>query len=241
MVDFINEVEEELRKDEYNRLLKRYGPFLIGLIVAVVAATGYMEYRKSSADKAARAVSFAYVQAGEKVVDNPQGAVTDFIAISKKAPSGYAGLSLMRAAAIELDQGNRERAVELFDQAAATFEMPRHAQLAQLKAGYVLAGDGRYADVANRMGPLAAKDQPYEYLARELLGFAAMQDGNLSGAREQFSYLDNIPGVSPSVKARAAQYLSLMKVDSAAKALAPADETVTDDMNTPNPEGSGDE
>lgn len=241
MVDFINEVEEELRKDEYNRLLKRYGPFLIGLIVAIVAATGYMEYRKSSADKAARAVSYAYVQANEKAETNPRGAVSDFVAISEKAPSGYAGLSLMRAASLELDAGNRDRAVALFDQAASKFEKPRHVQLAQLKAGYILAGDGRYDDVRSRMATLAAKDQPYESLARELLGFAAMQSGDMAGAREQFSYLENIPGILPSVQSRASQYLSLMKVDNASAAVVPTD-TTPDAVPEPTPtEGQDDE
>ena len=37
MVDFINEVEEELRKDDYNRLLKKYGP-LIGAVLSLIVA-----------------------------------------------------------------------------------------------------------------------------------------------------------------------------------------------------------
>lgn len=231
MVDFINEVEEELRKDEYNKLLRRYGPFLLGAIIAVVAATGYMEWSKSTADKAARSVSYAYVDAGEKAQSGDvDGAVADFIAISEQAPSGYSGLSLMRAASLRLEEGNRDGAIALFDQAAAKFEKPRHKQLAQIKAAYILAGDGRFADVSARLGALAAKDQPYEDLSRELLGFAAMQSGDMSTARQQFSYLDSIPGVMPSVKLRAEQYLSLMKTDQAAMATLP-----TDPVETPSP------
>ena len=230
MVDFINEVEEELRKDEYNRLLKRFGPLIIGAIVLIVAGTGFMEWQKSTDDRAARAVSFAYVQAGEKAESgNTTGAIRDFIAISEQAPSGYSGLSLVRAASLELEAGNRNEAVALFDRAATAFAKPRHIQLAQLKAGYVLAGDGRYDDVRSRMAPLAVKDQPYEALARELIGFSAMQSGDMSAAREQFSYLESIPGVMPSVQERAAQYLSLMNVDNQASAPAPTDEIPTPD------------
>jgi len=36
VVDFINEVEEELRKDEYNRLLRRYGPFYYRLLLSLL-------------------------------------------------------------------------------------------------------------------------------------------------------------------------------------------------------------
>ncbi len=228
MVDFINEVEEELRKDEYNRLLKKFGPLLIGIVALIIGGTAFMEWQKSSEDKAARATSYAYVQAGKLASDGKNDeAIRDFLAISEKAPSGYAGLSLMRAAAISLREGERAQAVSFFDRAAQTFELPRHKQLAQIKAAYILAGDGRYDDVRSRLGTLAQPDQPYEYLARELLGFAAMQTGDMSAAREQFSYLSTIPGVTETIAARAAQYLSLMAVDAqdAALAIAPTDET----------------
>jgi hypothetical protein len=228
VVDFINEVEEELRKDEYNRLLKKFGPLLIGIVALIIGGTAFMEWQKSSEDKAARATSYAYVQAGKLASDGKNDeAIRDFLAISEKAPSGYAGLSLMRAAAISLREGERAQAVSFFDRAAQTFELPRHKQLAQIKAAYILAGDGRYDDVRSRLGSLAQPDQPYEYLARELLGFAAMQTGDMSAAREQFSYLSTIPGVTETIAARAAQYLSLMAVDTqdAALAIAPTDET----------------
>ena len=228
MVDFINQVVEELRKDEYNRLLKKFGPLLVGIIALIIGGTAFMEWQKSADDKAARATSYAYVQAGKLASDgNNQQAIKDFLAISEKAPAGYAGLSLMRAAAISLREGERAQAVSFFDRAAQTFEKPRHQQLAQLKAAYILAGDGRYDDVRSRVGTLAQADQPYEYLARELLGFAAMQSGDMSAAREQFSYLNTIPGVTETIAARAGQYLSLMAVDAAASAPVPSDDTDT--------------
>ncbi len=236
MVDFINEVEEELRKDEYNRLLKKFGPLLIGIVISIVAATAYFEWRKVTQDKAARATSYAYVEAGRLASDGESDeAVRRFLAISQKAPDGYAGLSLMRAAAIELKSGKRAEAVSLFDRAAQRFEKPRHIQLAQLKAAYILTSDGRYDDVRSRLGSLAQADQPYEYLARELLGFAAMQSGDTAAAREQFSYLDTIPGVTEAIAARASQYLSLMAVDDAGRADTPKDNTA-DNTNEDSPD-----
>jgi hypothetical protein len=118
----------------------------------------------------------------------------------------------MRAAELELGQGEQSQSIALLDQAAQTFELPRHQQLAQIKAAYILAGNGQYEDVSSRAAPLAEKGQPYEYLARELLGFAAKQSGDISGAREQFSYLNTIPGVPETVQRRAKQYLDLMSV-----------------------------
>lgn len=224
MVDFINEVEEELRKDEYNRLLKKFGPLLIAIVIAIIGGTAFLEWRKASDDKAARATSYSYVQASKMASDGKtQEAIANFLALSETAPNGYAGLSLMRAAALNLRENERAEAVSLFDRAAQKFEKPRHIQLAQIKAAYILTADGNYDDVRSRLSSLAQPDQPYEYLARELLGFAAMQSGDMPAAREQFGYLDTIPGVTETIASRAKQYLSLMSVDAASTAPVPQD------------------
>jgi len=214
VVDFINEVEEELRKDEYNVLLRRYGPYLLGVVIAIVAATGFLEWRKGVKDRAARATSAAFVQANDlAAAGDTEMAARQFLAIADKAPEGYAGISVLRAAAIELDAGNTSKAVALFDRAASIFTSGRHKQLAQLKAAYILANEGQYADVSNRIETLAAKDAPYEFLARELKGFVAMKSGDLGIARQEYSYLSTVPGVPETIQQRADQSLSLMKVE----------------------------
>ena len=220
MVDFINEVEEELRKDEYNRLLRRYGPFILAIIVAIVAGAGFLEYRKYTQDQSARATSASYVDASDKAAaGDVDQSITEFMAIAEKAPAGYAGLSLVRAATLKLESGDSAEAVRLLDRAASTFETQRHAQLAEIKAAYILANEGAYSDVINRIGPLMEKDAPYEFLARELMGFAALKSGDETLAREQFGYLESIPGVPAPIKERAKQNLSLMRTASAAASI----------------------
>jgi len=236
VVDFINEVEEELRKDDYNELLRRYGPYILGITIAIILIAGFMEWRKSAADTSARATSAAYVTASNEAVDGDKAkALAQFIKLSEIAPDGYAGLSLMRAAALELDAGRRGESIRLYDQAAARFTQPRHIQLAQIKAAYILANDAAYNDVITRVSPLAEKDMPYEYLARELLAFAALETGDTAKARQQFAFLESIPGVPPSIQARAAQSLSLMAVDAAAAAqLLPKDNDAETPQLIPN-------
>ncbi|RKQ71578.1 hypothetical protein DES40_0903 [Litorimonas taeanensis] len=222
MVDFINEVEEELRKDDYNKLLKRYGPALGVIIFLIIAGTAVFEWKKSSDDRVARAASASYISAAELAQNGEvDRAVDSFLALADKAPAGYSGLSLMRAATLELEQGSRAKAVALFDEAAAQFKLPRHAHLAKLKAAYILADNGAYADVSMRLDSLAAKDAPYEYLARELAGFVAFQSGDMTTARQEFTYLKSIPGVPSSIAQRATQYLSLVPAELEAETVAP--------------------
>jgi len=234
VVDFINEVEEELRKDEYNRLLRRYGPYILAVIVAIVAGTGFLEYQKYAKDKAARATSASYMAASDAAANgNVDQSITGFMDIAEKAPAGYAGLSLVRAATLKLEAGDSGEAIRLLDQAANIFETQRHAQLAQIKAAYILANDGAYSDVINRIGPLMEKDAPYEFLARELMGFAALKSGDETLAREQFGYLESIPGVPGTIKERAKQNLSLMRTAAAAVEIK-APDPVTPEPVTPN-------
>jgi len=235
VVDFINEVEEELRKDDYNRLLKKYGPLIGAVLAAIILTAAFLEYREYADNKVAQKAAAVYTAAdnaaGEGDLDS---AVQQFVALADTAEPGYAGLSLMRAAAIRLDAGDTGQAVAYFDQAAAKFEKPRHKQLAQLKAAYVLAGQGAYSDVVSRMDTLTETEAPYEFLARELLGFAAAQSGNDSLAREQFAYLTSIPGGPAAIKGRAEQSMGLMQVGQALAAPEPIEETPSPSDKTPN-------
>ena len=134
----------------------------------------------------------------------------------------------MRAAAIREDQGDLLGAVRLFDKAAEVFTIPRHKQLAQLKATYLLADQGAYSDVVGRLTLLVETEAPYEFLARELLGFAHAESGDQAAAREQFAYLTSIPGVPATVKQRAEQSMALMGTKTALAAPKPISEPATE-------------
>jgi len=228
VVDFINEVEEELRKDDYNRLLKKYGPIIGAVLFLIVAGSGFMEYRKYANNKEAQAVSAIYTAADKKLdLGQPDEAVASFVDLGATGPEGYAGLSFMRAAGVRQDQGDLAGAIRHFDQAAEKFTTPRHKQLAQLKAAYLLADQGAYSDVIARVTPLAETEAPYEFLARELLGYAFSESGDASSAREQFAYLTSIPGVPATVKQRAEQSMALMSTKTSLAAPDPISEPVT--------------
>ncbi len=223
MVDFISEVQEELRKDDYNRWLKKYGPLLVGFIAAIIMAASYMEWKKSNDASQAEKTSYTYLQAAELAESDDAKSIAAFEELSESAPNGYAGLSLLRASQIEYDNGNVQSALQILDRAAATFESKRHSQLAQMKAAYILAGQGNYSDVISLMTPLSEKGEPYEYLARELIGFSAKETGDIQTARKQFSYLETIPGVPDTVQTRAKVNLSMMSLEETKTSEAPSE------------------
>lgn len=239
MVDFIAEVEEELRKDDYNKFLRKYGPLIIGLLIGVVLVVAYLEWRDYSHDRTARAAAFSYLEADDLLQDRKlEEASTAFLRLADVAPDGYAGLSLMRAAIIAVEQNNEAEAIRLYDAASARFEEPRHADLAALKSAYVVANRGEWGDVEQRAARLAGDGAPYEFLARELVATALLNQEQTDRARAEFAYLDTIPGVPETVARRAEQALILMNTSEAGTATTVDTPTPAD---TPTPEGLNDD
>jgi len=245
VVDFINEVEEELRKDDYNRLLKKFGPAIGVVLTLIVAGAGYMEYRKYADKNKSRAVAAVYTAADTQLdTGQPDAAELAFADLGKNDHTGYAGLALMRAAAISLDEGDVDGAVKYFDEAAEKFALPRHKQLAQLKAAYLLVDQGAYTDVLARLPALAEKNAPYEFLAYELWGFAYAETGDIDKARDKFGFLTSVPGVPTPIKARAEQSMALLSTKSSLAApapLAPPAEEIPSEPETPTQEDATNE
>ena len=217
MVDFITEVQEELRKDDYNRWLKRFGPYVVGLTVAALGIVGYVEWKEAADARDARSLSLAYTDASELAAQDPTQGIRVFEDVAGLTEKGYGGLALMRAAALSVEQGERMEAVRQLDEAATRFDAPRHAHLARLKAAYILAADGRSNDAETRLQGLTERGAPYEYLARELSAYNALALGNETRARQEFTYLSTIPGVLQSVAERSQQTLSLLDAGAAAE------------------------
>lgn len=214
MVDFINEVEEELRKDKYNALLRKFGPLIVAVIFAIVAVAGFIEFKKYSVSKTARATAASYTSASKLVeTGEKQAAIEKFIAISEVSPSGYAGLSLSRAAALKTDLGEFDDAVKLYDRSAQAFEHRMHQDLSSLKSIYILLSQGRHDDVIARTGLLIGEDAPYEDLAKEVMAHALLKTGKSAQAKTHFTYLANSPGVLAGVKTRAKQSLLLLNAN----------------------------
>ena len=236
MVDFISEVEEELRKDDYNKFLRRFGPLILGLLIGVVLVVAFLEWRDYRTERTARAAATSYLAADQLLQDGePALARQAFLDLADVAPDGYAGLSLMRAAVIAGEQGNAGEAVRLYDLAADRLDIDRHRDLARLKAAYVLANEGRWGDVRARAQGLATEGAPYEYLARELVASAALNQRDAETARQGFSYLSTIPGVPQTVARRAEQALVLMDTEARASLPAPEAPAIPAPTDAPQP------
>ena len=124
VVDIFDEVEEELRAERTQRLLKKYGGAMVAAAVLVVAAVGawqgwrWWEARHdlAVAGQYLTAMSVADSAANDKAMQ--QQALAEFDRVASAAPAGYRTLARLRAAALKAQTGDIAGATRLWDAVA---------------------------------------------------------------------------------------------------------------------------
>lgn len=210
---FFREVEEELRSERLKTFWERYGVLIIAVALLIVALTaGYRAWDWYSAREAS-ASGDRFLEALNLANDGqPDQALDELRALQTDGFGQYPVLARMRAATVELERGDVDAAIAAFDAIAADRSVPDAlAQVAQLRAAYILADHGSYTDVAQRVEQLTAPDNPLRHSAREAMGLAAFQEGRLADAKRLFDELVADPAAPGSLTDRAEIILDLIK------------------------------
>lgn len=206
MSDIFQEVGEDLRRDQYVRLWKAYGKYLVAVIAAIVLGTatgvGYQEYTSSRKN----AASDLYEDAVALLRDgNEIGAQLKFTELGASTDGIYKVLGVLREAAVLGSGDNREQAVALYDRlVSGNLDAPPILRdLAGLRAVLLVMDSAPRQEVLDRLAPLAQDRAPFRFSARELQGVLALRDGNLETAREILTKLAEDGSAPPALRGRA--------------------------------------
>lgn len=219
MADIFHEIDEDLRRERFNRLWTRYGAYVIGLAVLIVLAVagwrGY-EWWKLQRDQAAGAQFEAALQlaADGKTAE----AEAAFQALEKDGTSGYRALARFRAAT-ELAKTDAAKAVAEYDSLGKDPSIaPLMQNVAQVRAALLLVDTAPLADIEGRMKPLDTPEGAFRHSAREILGLAQYKAGGFKAATDTFSGILNDGQTPPGLRRRA----ELMRTLAAASIPVPA-------------------
>ncbi|MCP2669980.1 tetratricopeptide repeat protein [Maricaulaceae bacterium EIL42A08] len=208
MVDVFDEVEEELRQERYQALLRKWGPWVLGGAVAIVAGVAGYQIWLAQSTAAAEASSDTYIEASTLFEEGDLAAANSaFADMAESGPAGYATLSLLRQGEIAIAENRATDAARFFEQAAARAPEPLTRQLAQYKAALALFDTLSYDDLSVRLTPLTEGDAYFGSLARELIAAAAMRDGRWDEARGEYELLSISLDAPPGVSRRANEAL----------------------------------
>lgn len=211
MVDLFDEVEEQLRSERYKSLAFKYGPYVIGLVIAVVvivaAVLGWNYYQ--TANQAKESQVYAAGLAARDANDEAT-AKARFEAAAKEGPKAYRALALMQLGGLALEKNDAKGAAALFDQAADLGADPIVADAARLKSAFALFDTASYAEMESKLTPLAKDGRPYRILAKEGLAFAKVMANDLPGARSDFVALSLLTDTPQDIRERADRMVSLI-------------------------------
>ena len=209
MTDIFSEVEEELRKDKYNILLRKYGLWIAGaafLIIILVAGyeLAWKPWRFSHVANA----SDQYNQAVQALTENSPALAGEYLdQLAEGDHAGYRVLALMQQAALAAEDGDAPRAAALYDQAAGLAGEGPLAEFARIKSLYIVADDLSYGELLARAEPLST-DSAFRFSALELIAAGALKEGDLSRARSEYQFLTQAPSTPGGIRRRAQEGLA---------------------------------
>jgi hypothetical protein len=209
--DIFQEVDEEVRRDQFKKLWERYQVYVIAAAVLIVLAVGgwrgydWWQTKKAAEAGAAFEAAIALGEQGKHAE-----AQAAFAKIAQDTTTTYRTLALMRAAA-ELAQTDPKAAVAAYDKIAVDSSVGSELRdLAGLRAGAMLIDSGSFADASQRLEPSAGADHTFRHTARELLALAAWRAGDTAAAKRWIEMISTDPGTPPDERNRMEMLSALM-------------------------------
>jgi len=217
--DIFQEVDEEVRKDQLQKLWERYQNLIVaGVILILAAVGGWRGYEYWMAQKSIVAGSAFEAAAILAVQGKHEEADAAFAKVATEGTPIYRQLARVRQAA-ELAQTDSKAAVAMYEAIAADSSISRELQdLAAMRAGALLMDQGLFGEARTRLEPLSADQRPYRHLARELLALAAWRAGDVPAARRWSDLIATDLATPPATRNRAEMLMALVGPENKAEA-----------------------
>ena len=201
---FIDEVTEELRRDQLFRLIRRYGWIAILLVLILVGGAAVNEIRKARAASEAQAL-------GDRILAalTQDGAADRVKALEKiEAEGDRASVIALLEAGEQLDAGEAEAAEQALSAVAMDASQPTiYRHLAELKLILIQGDRLPPAERLARLETLAAPGAPFRLLAEEQMALAEISAGDKDAALTRLNAIVADGEVTAGLRRRVSQLI----------------------------------
>ncbi len=211
MADIFQEIDEDLRRDRAAKLWARYGKYVIGAAVLVVAATAagvaYQNWRLQQY----QALGLQYAQTAFQLRDGDTAkAINGFEALAASDKAGYGLLARLQAAALKAKGTDKEGGLAALNAIAGDGSVDQvYRDLATVLAGLYGVDQAKPDDTIQHMKPLT--EGPWRYTALEVTALAQLKAGDQAAALKTYQGLADDLGAPSSVRARATEIVNGLK------------------------------
>lgn len=207
----MREVDEELRREQFQKLWDQYGTYIIGAAVALLVGVGGYKWWEGRQAAAAERAGQQFEQALELTTEGKTDEAQKVLrSIGSGSGGGYPVLAQLALAGQAVKSGNPDVAIAAYDAAAARSGDQLVKDYARLQSVALKIEKADFTEVQNRLNDLVGDKSPWRYLARELVGISALRSGKLDEARNLLAPLSADPRASASVRERAAALMTLV-------------------------------
>ncbi len=216
---FIEEVTEEVRKDQLFAMYKKYGWIAVVVIVGIVGGAGLIEYRKAAAKSAAQTRGDTLIAALNL---DEASARNDALAAIGSSDESTAVIAEFHRAGMLMEEGDEAGALAIYDALKSNGEI--YGQVATLKAILIRGNDMDMESRMSELNALSAAGNPFRTLALEQIAMAQLDAGDKDAALESLVSLLDEAGVSQSLISRTRQMIIALggELPSDARLLSPA-------------------
>jgi hypothetical protein len=206
--DIFREVEEDVRRERFEKLWKAYGSYAVAGLMLLFAAIGGWQYwqRRDLQEREKFSDSFIAAQR----ISNPQTAASAFADLARTAPGGYGALTRLSQAGAMFASGQRDGAVDLYKQIAKDDNGPI-GSVARLRAAWALAESASRAQLAELLKPLDQPGNAWRSNAREVLAYADYRAMDTKSALAKYNELAIAPESPDGLRARAKAMADFLK------------------------------
>jgi hypothetical protein len=209
---FIREVDEELRRDQLKALWTRFGPLFIAVCVLIVAVTaGYRGWLWWEERKAAEAgdrfmAALTKIESGDR-----EAGEAELAAIAEQSETGYSALARLRLAGEKAAAGAKPEALAAYDEVANDTSVPGPLRdLGRIRAALLALDTRDLAGAKERAETLNTAGNAWRHAAREVIGTAAYEAGDLQAARDAFLEIQQDAQTPPDLWVRSGLMISLI-------------------------------
>ncbi len=202
MTDIFREVEEEVRRERYQQLWKKYGDYMIAVAALLVIGAAAFQLWRVYEQRQKASASDAYI-AAQQSLDRGRSndAAAAFSKIEETAFAGYAQLALLQKANALYASGDVPEAVDVYKEVAAKNDALL-APVARLRAAWATVESAPRADIETLISPLADGASPWHPMAREILAYADYHAGDAVKALREYRSIAKDPNSPTEVRRR---------------------------------------
>ena len=212
---FLKEVDEELRKERLNQFVARYGWWLFGAVLLVLAAIGGTLWWQDRQRGEAAQQGEALLEALDSLDSGNRAAAAPKLAeIADSDVEGYRAAALFARAASQVEAGQAAAAIATYRTIAGDESLAEPYRQAALVRQTALEFDRlQPREVIRRLGPLARPGQPWFGTAGEMVGIAQMRMRRPDLAGAMFQRIGRDEAVPESIRTRAVQMAGSLGYD----------------------------